>query len=206
MGKEVEIPRYDWEGFYEFYRMEMEDFAHSFEAFLSTGNIPEPARTWKVFPSEALQNIWVDRVLRGYVRRVKALSKLKHIMIKNVARLAACTDLSGHSSADVREDLAECSEYLKAWLERDKPWLYGVTEYQDFLEYWLDVNGTLAYSDYALPKFAKVFDELLPETCPEKTLVLIDAALGVWHQRGDLSLLLVKGGVSTLDTLFEAGT
>lgn len=121
------------------------------------------------------------------------------IIMKNTAILRANTDLAGHSSQfpcyevaeyaesidgiEIGTDFSECSE----WLEEKG--LYD----------WMKMpDGSDAWSDYGLEPLEKIFleyDENLP---PEKVLVLVNRAIDVYHQRGDMTSIFIQGGTKAL--------
>ena len=64
-------------------------------------------------------------------------------------------------------------------------------------------DGSDAWSDYGLEPLwnvIKEYDESLP---PEKVLVLVNRALDVYHQRGDMASIFIQGGSKVLSKIAE---
>ena len=87
--------------------------------------------------------------------------------------------------------------------------LYWVVEQMNFLDLigfydWMQMpDGSDAFSDYGLEPLERVlfeYDENLP---PEKVLVIVNKALDVYHQRGDMASIFVTGGSSALSRISE---
>ena len=67
-------------------------------------------------------------------------------------------------------------------------------------------DGSDAISDYGLKPLFQILNEYDDNTSsPEETLVLINRALDVSHQRGDLSSIFITGGTPTLSQLSNGG-
>lgn len=127
------------------------------------------------------------------------------IIMKNTAILVVNTELAGHTEhgfpIDDVVDIAEnrfgisleptydaCSEWL------DEQGLYDWMEMPD---------GSDAWSDFGLEPLwnvIKEYDESLP---PEKVLVLVNKALDVYHQRGDMASIFIQGGSKALSRIAE---
>ena len=69
---------------------------------------------------------------------------------------------------------------------------------------WMQMpDGSDAYSDFGLEPLYNVilqYDEDLP---PEKVLVLVNRALDVYHQRGDMASIFIQGGSKALSAISE---
>lgn len=147
---------------------------------------------WRLIPADMLRNVWVSRVMHGFVRHERPLQTMKEIIIENTAKLRVNTELVGHATFhDPIKDL-EDKHGLKI---EDEDYYY------DFVLEFVNIKGVTAYSDYGLLPLEKVLVNILPESDPEKLLVEIDKALNVYHQRSDLSALFVEGGQETLSKL-----
>ena len=64
-------------------------------------------------------------------------------------------------------------------------------------------DGSDAWSDYGLEPLFKILREYNEELTPEKTLVLVNRALDVGHQRGDMASIFIQGGNRSLSKISE---
>ena len=62
-------------------------------------------------------------------------------------------------------------------------------------------DGSDAWSDFGLQPIYKLLTQYNDDYTPEKTLVLINKILDVYHQRGDLSSIFIQGGTSSLTSI-----
>ena len=126
------------------------------------------------------------------------------IIMKNTAILRANTDLAGHSMSFPGYEVAEFAERIDGmkiepdydegseWL--DKKGLYD----------WMQMpDGNDAWSDYGLEPLEKIFIEYNENLPPEKVLVLVNRALDVYHQRGDMASIFIQGGSKALSKIAE---
>ena len=58
-----------------------------------------------------------------------------------------------------------------------------------------------AFSDYGINPILKILSEYKEESTPEQTLVIINKCLDVYHQRGDLSSIFIRGGSKSLTAI-----
>jgi len=69
---------------------------------------------------------------------------------------------------------------------------------------WMQMpDGSDAFSDFGIEPLEEIlaeYDENLP---PEKVLVLVNRALDVYHQRGDMASIFVQGGTKALSRIAE---
>ena len=77
--------------------------------------------------------------------------------------------------------------------------------YIGFYDWLVLPDGTDAVSDYGLKPLYNVLKEYTDSSTPEQTLVIINKALDVTHQRGDLSSIFIQGGRSTLTKISSGG-
>lgn len=88
--------------------------------------------------------------------------------------------------------------------------IYYVTECMTFLddigfyEWMMMPDGSDAFSDFGINPLLKIFQEYKEPLSAEKVLVLINKALDVYHQRGDLSSIFIQGGSSSLTKISES--
>ena len=62
-------------------------------------------------------------------------------------------------------------------------------------------DGGDAFSDYGMPQLLSIVNEYDDSSTPEKTLVIVNKALDVYHQRSELAAAFIVGGSSTLDSI-----
>lgn len=69
---------------------------------------------------------------------------------------------------------------------------------------WMEMpDGSDAFSDYGIDPLFKIFKEYDDEMTPEKVLVLVNKALDVYHQRGDMASIFIQGGSKALTQIGE---
>ena len=66
-------------------------------------------------------------------------------------------------------------------------------------------DGSSAWSDYGIQPLEEIILEYNDSLEPEKVLVLINRALDVTHQRGDLASAFIEGGYGTLTSISNKG-
>ena len=126
------------------------------------------------------------------------------IIMKNTAILRANTDLAGHSSQFPGYEVAEYAENIDGIeIEPDygegSKWLEEKGLYD-----WMQMpDGSDAWSDYGLDPLEIIFAEYDEDLPPEKVLVLVNRALDVYHQRGDMASIFVQGGSKALSNISE---
>jgi hypothetical protein len=62
-------------------------------------------------------------------------------------------------------------------------------------------DGSDAFSDFGIKPILKILSEYKEESTPEQTLVIINKCLDVYHQRGDLSSIFIRGGSKSLTAI-----
>ena len=126
------------------------------------------------------------------------------IIMKNTAILRANTDLAGHSSQFPGYEVAEYAENIDGIeIEPDygegSKWLEEKGLYD-----WMQMpDGSDAWSDYGLDPLEIIFAEYDEDLPPEKVLVLVNRALDVYHQRGDMASIFIQGGSKILSKISE---
>lgn len=87
--------------------------------------------------------------------------------------------------------------------------LYWVVEQMIFLDLigfydWMQMpDGSDAFSDFGLEPLERILSEYDEELPPEKVLVIVNKALDVYHQRGDMASIFVTGGSRALSRIAE---
>ena len=121
------------------------------------------------------------------------------IIMKNTAILRANTDLAGHSSQFPCYEVAEFAEYIDG-LEIEPDYGEGSKWLEEKGLYdWMKMpDGSDAWSDYGLDPLEIIFAEYDEDLPPEKVLVLVNRAIDVYHQRGDMTSIFIQGGTKAL--------
>lgn len=143
---------------------------------------------WPLIPAARLTKIWNDYSRDGIVRDEGGMDEIADRVVKNTARLAVNTELVGHTQVSPYKAYPEDFEYHNI-KEKDMGRL------QEFIQ-------EDKYSDFALAPLQKIVFDLLKARTAEEKLLLVDQALNVIHQRGDVAAIFVEGGRKTLDKLF----
>jgi hypothetical protein len=87
--------------------------------------------------------------------------------------------------------------------------LYWIIDHMNFLDIigfydWMMMpDGSDAFSDYGIDPLERVLSEYDEELPPEKVLVIVNKALDVYHQRGDMASIFVTGGSRALSKIAE---
>ena len=145
------------------------------------------SQPWSTIPAARLIKIWKDYAQYGVVRDERGMDEIVNRIIKNIARLAINTEIVGHSAIDPEQDYEEDLKYYnikKKDMER--------------LRYFIQNDK---FSDYALAPLQKIAFDLLKARTYEEKLLLVDKALNIVHQRGDIAAVFVEGGRKTLSYL-----
>ena len=67
---------------------------------------------------------------------------------------------------------------------------------------WMSLpDGSDGWSDFGIEPLCKIINEYNEDLEPEKVLVLVNRCLDVYHQRGDLSSIFIKGGSNSLNRI-----
>lgn len=126
------------------------------------------------------------------------------IIMKNTAILETNTNLAGHSMNFPGYEVAEFAEQIddieigEDYSEGSK-WLEEKGLYD-----WMQMpDGSDAWSDYGIEPLWKIFEEYDESLPPEKVLVLVNRALDVYHQRGDMASIFIQGGSKALSRIAE---
>lgn len=87
--------------------------------------------------------------------------------------------------------------------------LYWVVDQINFLDLigfydWMMMpDGSDAFSDFGIEPLERILSEYDEELPPEKVLVIVNKALDVYHQRGDMASIFVTGGSRALSRIAE---
>lgn len=148
---------------------------------------------WNVISFPRLKKIWQDHARYHIIRDVRGMEYIVDMMIKNVARLQATTELAGH------EQGGDVDQYLD---DNEMEPLKDEEQKSDFYHYYLETEYGTPISDYGLKPLWDLLKELIEVDTPEEQLVIVDRMLQVVHQRGDMAALFVQGGSKALMDLF----
>lgn len=148
--------------------------------------------SWTVVPFARLKKIWEDYSIYSVVRDEKGIEEIVDIMLNNLARLQASTELSGHTQQDPNDIMEE------EGFPRLKD---GSKQADDFYWNFLETDYGTPISDYGLNPLWKLAEQLTSAQNAEQKLVIIDQMLNICHQRGDLAALFIEGGTKSLSQL-----
>ncbi len=87
--------------------------------------------------------------------------------------------------------------------------LYWVVDSMNFLDLigfydWMMMpDGSDAFSDFGIEPLERILSEYDEDLPPEKVLVIVNKALDVYHQRGDMASIFVVGGSKALNQIAE---
>ena len=170
-------------------------------------NNPQGKQNWGVLINPSMYKKALSEFTK-YGKLINFPSKYVYqwmgIIMKNTAILRANTDLAGHSSQFPGYEVAEFAENIDGIeIEPDygegSEWLYKKELYE-----WMKMpDGSNAWSDYGLDPLEIIFAEYDEDLPPEKVLVLVNRALDVYHQRGDMASIFIQGGSSSLYKIAE---
>lgn len=135
------------------------------------------------------------------------------IIIKNTRIIESITELAGHTQWFPTEDVEdffgeEAEEYIKnKGLEDESSYKQysSLLDDKGYYDKMVLPDGSNAWSDYGLRPLYKIINEYDEWMTPEEVLVLINRALDVIHQRGDLASAFIKGGSNTLSKITNEG-
>jgi hypothetical protein len=146
--------------------------------------------SWRRVPASRLKRIWLDFGKSKVIRDEKGLDQIVDLVLENIARIKAITELSGHEDYSVKE-----------WLEAEGIELTP----KEWERFWNGNFITNQYSDYAMKPLENLYSVLFQAESAEQKLYTVDRILNVVHQRGDLADLFVEGGSRTLMDIFNQG-
>jgi len=160
-----------------------------------------------------------NRALQDYMQNGEAMrfperivDEWVELIMRNSLQLQANTEISGHSSYFPEDDFREVFEdEYEQWctnkgIEPD----YSFESCYDFLyergwdDYAVAPDGRDAISDYGLKPLGNILNEYNPSMSVGEKLILVNRCLDVWHHRGDLASMFIKGGSKVL-TQISAG-
>ena len=126
------------------------------------------------------------------------------IIMKNTAILETNTNLAGHSMGFPGYEVAEFAEQIDG-IEIGEDYSEGSKWLEEKGLYdWMQMpDGSDAWSDYGIEPLWKIFEEYDESLPPEKVLVLVNRALDVYHQRGDMASIFIQGGSKALSRIAE---
>ena len=86
---------------------------------------------------------------------------------------------------------------------------YIVSDMFDFLndiglyDWMVMPDGSDAWSDFGLEPLMEIIKEYNSDLSPEEVIVIVNKALDVYHQRGDMASIFVEGGTKALSKISE---
>jgi hypothetical protein len=134
-------------------------------------------------------------------------------------RMAARQDLE-REKAKFAQKYGDIGEYIADFNEKHKYggeievdystnklyWVVGCSVFLDLIGFfeWMQMpDGSDAFSDFGIEPLEKILSEYDENLPPEKVLVIVNKALDVYHQRGDMASIFVTGGSSVLNRIAE---
>lgn len=108
------------------------------------------------------------------------------------------------------EQYNERNYHSKIILNSVKGALYRQISVDDFLDEigfykWCSLpDGSVGCTDFAIPKLYEILKQYTSDSTPEETLVIVNKALDVYHQQGDIASMFIVGGSKTLSQISEA--
>ena len=72
-----------------------------------------------------------------------------------------------------------------------------------FYDWMMMPDGCDAFSDFGIEPLERILSEYDEDLPPEKVLVIVNKALDVYHQRGDMASIFVVGGNKALNQIAE---
>jgi len=124
------------------------------------------------------------------------------IIMKNTAILCADTDLAGHSQSFPIDAVVDIAEYrfgidLEPEYDACSEWL----DEQGLYDWMSMPDGSDAWSDFGIDPLMEIIKEYNEDLPPEKVLVLVNRALDVYHQRGDMASIFITNGSEALSKI-----
>lgn len=155
-------------------------------------NDPSKPLRFPLVPAARLKKAWLDYGRTGEVRDPKGVERIAERVLDNIALLDVTNALGGHSQEDPKE-LLESNGFED--IDPDD---------EAFNNYLTDPDtGGWYVSDYGLPYLHGAYALILRASTPEETLLAVDKALNVVHQRSDLASWFVEGGTKTLNEVSD---
>ena len=81
--------------------------------------------------------------------------------------------------------------------------IFDVLDDIGLYEWMVMPDGSDAWSDYGLEPLMEIINEYNSDLSPEKVIVIVNKALDVYHQRGDMASIFVEGGTKALSKISE---
>ena len=164
-------------------------FRETVEGFLAAREKGGGKQSWDFIPFPRLKKIWEDYIRYGFVRDEKGLDIIERVLTRNILKLNANTELSGHVSYSVDDKLEDYGLTIDDIWESE----FGFNNYMR--------DDVTNISDYGLEPLLKLLVELRRKTKPEDRLVVMDKILNVVHYTSDLANIFLRGGSRDLDQL-----
>lgn len=135
------------------------------------------------------------------------------IIMANTAKIHSITAIAGHSEWGAEDEFIDhyfmgdsdlWDEYKQEHYSKTYDDYDCMCEYLDnngFYDWTKLPDGSDAWSDYGLQPLAEICQEYNENMSPEEVIVLINRALDVTHQRGDLASAFIVGGSKTLSEI-----
>jgi hypothetical protein len=142
---------------------------------------------WKTVPASLITSVWFQFGKYNKID-INKLDKIADQILTNIARLQAATDIAGHGTYSVEDELKDEGYNLSEKQWDDLSWYV-----EDYI------------SDYGLKPLKNKYVDIFNAKSPEEQLYAIDKALNIIHQRNDLAAMFIEGGTKTLLKIASQG-
>ena len=151
---------------------------------------------WNVFSLSRFKKIYRDSVQYGVVHDIRGLNDIIDLVLTNLAKMEACTMLSGHSQSSLK-DIFESVGLDESIAEQ-----ISHNAMHPFWDY-LNTKYGAPYSDFALNPLWNFAHEIFNAENDEYKLIILDKMLNVIHMRGDIASLFIEGGSDALSEISQ---
>jgi len=181
---------------------------------------------FNVIPKTQYHNALKEFMQYGEFMRFpeKYIMEWKDLLLENIAKLNALTEIHGHSSSFPYDEFYDVFDYnektgnsgggeFSRWLKKKQKEKNGdryernnfYTVYK-FLSTVYNIddmtpqfsNGHYVLSDYAVEPLLKLGVELASQNNPNEIIITINKILDVAHQRSDIAEIFIEGGSKAL--------
>ena len=132
------------------------------------------------------------------------------IIMANTAKIHSITAIAGHDRWCPIDEFVDhyfmgdndlWDEYKQEHYNDDYDDMCAYLDNNGFYDWIKLPDGSDAWSDYGLQPLEEICQEYNENMSPEEVIVLINRALDVTHQRGDLASAFIVGGSKTLSDI-----
>lgn len=134
----------------------------------------------------------------------------EELMIKRLGGLKKYIDAYNSQKGQYRQNEYGTEVENRLFIDQQTNNIYWEIDMWKYLETiglydWMEMpDGSDAWSDYGIRPLEEIFAEYDSELPPEKVIVLVNKALDVYHQRGDMASIFIQGGSASLSQISES--